>query len=76
MLHQAFQSSEAVGGRCSVKKKFLKLSQSSQGNTCARVSFSKMLIIKIEREGGDWVVESNLNKGEGEILKIVILIKL
>ena len=30
---------EAVVQRCSVKKVFLKISQNSQENTCARVSF-------------------------------------
>ena len=30
---------EAVAKRCSVKKVFLKISQNSQENTCARVSF-------------------------------------
>ena len=33
--------SVAVIGRCSVKKMFLKISQNSRENTCARVSFSK-----------------------------------
>ena len=31
--------SEAVDRRCSVKKVFLEISQNSQENTCARVSF-------------------------------------
>ena len=31
--------SEALIQRCSVKKVFLKISQNSQENTCARVSF-------------------------------------
>ena len=34
---------EAVVQRCSVKKVFLEISQNSQGNTCARVSFLKKL---------------------------------
>ena len=34
---------EAVVQRCSVKKVFLKISQNSQENTCARVSFLKIL---------------------------------
>ena len=34
------KSSEAVAQRCSVKKMFLELSQNSQENNCARVSFS------------------------------------
>ena len=32
-------SSEAVARKCSVKKVFLEVSQNSQENTCARVSF-------------------------------------
>ena len=32
-------SSEAVARRCSVKKVFLEISQNSEENTCARVSF-------------------------------------
>ena len=32
-------SREAVAQRCSVKKVFLEISQNSQENTCARVSF-------------------------------------
>ena len=32
---------EAVAQRCSVKEVFLEISQNSQENTCARVSFSK-----------------------------------
>ena len=35
--------SEAVAQRCSVKKLFLKISQNSQENTCARFSFLKKL---------------------------------
>ena len=34
-----FLCSEAVAQRCSVKKVFLEISQNSQENTCARVSF-------------------------------------
>ena len=34
-------ASEAVVRRCSVKKAFLEISQNSQENTCARVSFFK-----------------------------------
>ena len=30
---------EAVPGRCSIKKVFLKISQNSQENTCVEVSF-------------------------------------
>ena len=33
------ESTEAVAQRCSVKKVFLEISQNSQENTCARVSF-------------------------------------
>ena len=38
---------EVVSRRCSVKKMFLKISQNSQENTCARVSF----LIKIQALG-------------------------
>ena len=34
-----FFFSEAVAQRCSVKKVFLEISQNSQENTCARISF-------------------------------------
>ena len=34
-----FENIEAVVQRCSVKKVFLEISQNSQGNTCARVSY-------------------------------------
>ena len=33
------RNKEVVARRCSVKRVFLKISQSSQENTCARVSF-------------------------------------
>ena len=33
--------------RCSIKKVFLKISQNSQGNTCARISF----LIKLQESG-------------------------
>ena len=38
---------EAVVRRCSVKKVFLEISQNSQENTCARVSF----LIKLQALG-------------------------
>ena len=31
--------SEAVAGRCSVKRVFLEISQNSEENTCVRISF-------------------------------------
>ena len=34
-----YDITEAVAQRCSVKKVFLEISQNSQENTCARVSF-------------------------------------
>ena len=39
--------SEAVTRRCSVKKKFLKISQNSQQNACARAFF----LIKLQFSG-------------------------
>ena len=41
---------EAVVQRCSVKKVFLEISQNSQENTCARVSF----LIKLQASGFFW----------------------
>ena len=38
---------EAVARRCSVKKVFLEISQNSQENTCARVSF----LTKLQTQG-------------------------
>ena len=38
---------EAVVWKCSIKKLFLKTSQNSKGNTCARVSF----LIKLQASG-------------------------
>ena len=40
-------ATEAVVQRCSVKKVFLEISQNSQENTCARVSF----LIKLQASG-------------------------
>ena len=42
-----FYPAEAVVQRCSVKKVFLEISQNSQKNTCARVSF----LIKLQASG-------------------------
>ena len=41
---KSFLNIEAVAQRCPVKKVFLEISQNSQENTCARVSF----LIKLE----------------------------
>ena len=46
-LKWLFLNSEAVARRCSVKKVFLEISQNSQENTCARVSF----LIKLQASG-------------------------
>ena len=43
-----FKRTEAVPWRCSVKKVFLEISQISQENTCARVSFLR----KLQASGG------------------------
>ena len=42
-LRLRFSYAEAVVLRCSVKKMLVKISQNSQKNTCARVSFFKKL---------------------------------
>ena len=39
ILHNSYENKEAVAGTCSLKKVFLEISQNSQENTCARVSF-------------------------------------
>ena len=38
-LTKIIQLPNAVAGKCSIKKMFLKISQNSQDNTCARASF-------------------------------------
>ena len=50
----AQELSEVVARRCSVKKLFLKISQNSQENTCARVSFLIKLGLQlyIKRDSG------------------------
>ena len=45
--HLFWVDSEVVVQRCSVKKFFLKISQNSQENTCARVS----ILIKLQAQG-------------------------
>ena len=47
---------EAVSRRCSVKKVFLEISQNSQKNTCARVSFS----IKLQTEACNFIKRATL----------------
>ena len=42
-----FEKIEAVAQRCSVIKVFLEISQNSQENTCAKVSF----LIKLQTDG-------------------------
>ena len=39
LINYVFRSTEAVIQRCSLEKLFLEISQNSQENTCARVSF-------------------------------------
>ena len=43
-------SSEAVTGRCSVKKMFLKISQNSQEETCVGVSFLIKLVLYLWKQ--------------------------
>ena len=49
IFHQSFP--EAVVQMCSVKKVFLEMSQNSQGNTCARVSF----LITLQASGCNFI---------------------
>ena len=39
MIDMITKHAEAVAQRCSLKKVFLEISQNSQENTCAKVSF-------------------------------------
>ena len=45
-----------VAQRCSVKKLFLKISQNSQENTCARVSF----LIKLQAQACNFIIKETL----------------
>ena len=49
---------EAVVQRCSVKKMFLEVSQNSQENTCARVSF----LIKLQTEACNFIKKETLTQ--------------
>ena len=51
-----FIFSEAVVWRCSVKKVFIKLSQISQKNTCARISF----LIKLQAQACNYIKKDTL----------------
>ena len=51
--------SEAVIQRCSVKKVFLEISQISQENTCARVSF----LMKLQASGLWWLLYNRIHDG-------------
>ena len=51
-----FEFSEAVGQRCSVKKVFLEISQNSQENTCARISF----FIKLQADACNFIKKETL----------------
>ena len=50
------QISEAVARRCSVEKVFLEISQYSQENSCARVSF----LIKLQAEACNVIKKETL----------------
>ena len=47
---------EAVAQRCSVNKMFLEISQNSQENTCARLSF----LIKLQAEACNFIKKETL----------------
>ena len=55
----------SVVRRCSVKKMFLKISQNSQENTCARASFS----IKLQASG----LQLHLKRDSGTVIFLLIL---
>ena len=45
-----FENIEAVVQRCSVKKVFLEISQNSQENACARVSYFEIKIPSMQKQ--------------------------
>ena len=51
--------SETVIQRCSIKKVFLEISQISQENTCARVSF----LMKLQASGLWWLLYNRIHDG-------------
>ena len=53
---QYFALPEAVSQRCSVKKVFIEISQNSQENTCARVSF----LIKLQASASNFIKKETL----------------
>ena len=50
--------SEAVAQRCSVEKAFLEISQNSQENTCARVSFLTKLQVLTSNFMNLWIFQN------------------
>ena len=58
--------SEAVAQRCSVKKVFLEISQKSQENTCARVSF--LITLQAETTGGCFCYFDFINPFQSNVL--------
>ena len=56
--HSFIQTKEAVARRCSVKKMFLKIKQSSQERTCTRVSF----LIKLHSETSNFILKKSDSK--------------
>ena len=61
---------EAIVQRCSVKKVFLEISQNSQENTCARVSF----LIKLQPSGPKKDVEK-FSLFRADTVKILVTIE-
>ena len=57
---QTFKVAEAVAQRCSVKKVLLEISQNSQENICARVSF--LIKLQAEKRDSGWGVFMNSAK--------------
>ena len=45
-----FENIEAVVQRCSIKKVFLEISQNSQENACARVSYFEIKIPSMQKQ--------------------------
>ena len=56
--HFSSQYPEAVARKCSVKKVFLEISQNSQENSCARVSF----LIKLHTSACNFIKKETLSQ--------------
>ena len=56
IITKGFNISEAAIQKCSVKKVFFEISQNSQGNTCATVSF----LVKLQASSCNFIKKETL----------------